>query len=357
LNAGLTGHGDLHGNAMEDAAHLWLMTGGLALGLAYGALVQRTRFCMMAAVSNLMLMRDYRHVHAYLAAAAVAVMGTQWLESAGWVAVAESGYRGGRIDWVGALLGGTVFGFGTTLAGGCAGRTAVSASEGNLGGLLALLAFALSATITQFGVLEPLRARLAEVTAVQIPAGDASLAVVLGLPPQSLAAAVGLACLAVILVTGRALRSGALLGAGASIGALVVAGWWITGHPAEGDFACVRPGSLTFSGPLARATLYLATASSSGADFDVALIAGVMAGAFGSAVVTRTFHWVPPEATRAGRYLLGGTLMGIGAIFAGGCNIGQGLTGLSTLSLKSFLALAAIVAGMVLGVAWLQRNE
>jgi uncharacterized membrane protein YedE/YeeE len=49
--------------------------------------------------------------------------------------------------------------------------------------------------------------------------------------------------------------------------------------------------------------------------------------------------------------------MGIGATLAGGCNIGQGLSGVSTLSVGSFIAVAAIFAGMRLGLAWLQRHE
>jgi uncharacterized protein len=41
-------------------------------------------------------------------------------------------------------------------------------------------------------------------------------------------------------------------------------------------------------------------------------------------------------------------LMGVGGVTAMGCTIGQGLSGLSTLSISSFLALAGILAG-----AWL----
>ncbi|MCB2031428.1 MAG: YeeE/YedE family protein, partial [Rhodoferax sp.] len=44
-------------------------------------------------------------------------------------------------------------------------------------------------------------------------------------------------------------------------------------------------------------------------------------------------------------HLAGAALMGVGGVTAMGCTIGQGLSGISTLSLGSLLALAAIVCG------------
>jgi hypothetical protein len=55
--------------------------------------------------------------------------------------------------------------------------------------------------------------------------------------------------------------------------------------------------------------------------------------------------------------LSGGTLKGMGAILAGGCNIGQGLSGISTLSLGSLLAVMSIALGMCLGIGRLERTE
>jgi uncharacterized membrane protein YedE/YeeE len=311
---------------------------------------------MMAAVSNLVLMRDRRQLHAYLAAVAVATLGTHLLEAGGWVAIAESSYRGTRLDWAGALFGGLLFGFGSTLAGGCAGRTLVNAAEGNAGGLLALLAFALAATITQFGVLGPWRVWLSETTAVQLSTGTASIAALTGLPPLALALAVSLGCIAVIALAAKRVGHPGPVLAGVAIGALVVAGWWVTGYLAQDEFAAIRPTSLTFSGPLARGQLWLTTGETSGQGFDMALVAGVLVGAAVTAIARQSWRWVPPNPDQIGQGLLGGVLMGVGAILAGGCNIGQGLSGISTLSLGSVLAVAAIFAGMRLGVGWLERQ-
>jgi hypothetical protein len=333
-----------------------LLIGGALIGLGFGAAVQRSRMCMMAAVSNRVLMGDSRQMHAYLLAVAVAVAGTAGLEAGGWVPIAESAYRGGRIDWLGTSLGGLLFGFGAVLAGGCVGRTLVAAAEGNGGSLLALLVFALAAAATQYGMLEPLRVWLFTSTAVDLPGGTAALAELLGLPGWALAGLFVAACLVVVLGTGRRGRSLPLLSAGAAVGALVVAGWWLTGHLAQDEFDPARPQSLTFSGPVARAMVYLTTGGLAERGFDLALLTGTLAGAVASSLLGNGFRWVAPAPRQVAQAMSGGTLMGIGAILAGGCNFGQGLSGLSTLSLGSVIAVTGIVAGMRLGLAWLERS-
>ncbi len=343
---------------MDDALNLTLVTGGLTLGLVFGAVVQRSRLCMMAAVSNQVLMGDRRQIDAYLVAVAVAILGTQALESGGWVAIAESSYRSARIDWLGTSLGGLMFGFGTTLAGGCAARILVGAAEGSGSALLALLAFALAATATQFGAFEPVRVWALSASAIESPAGSSSLAALLGMPPWILAAAVAGLCLWLVFVLRRGHhRNRGLLAAGAIVGTLVVAGWWITGYLAQDEFSAVRPASLTFSGPVARASEYLMAGRGSGSGFDVSLAAGVLGGALLSSLLSRRYRWVPPDPGHVLHALAGGTLMGVGAILAGGCNIGQGLSGMSTLSVGSLLAVIGIVLGMGLGIAWLERTE
>ena len=96
-----------------DDLNLWLVGGGFFLGLLFGIVVQRTQFCMLTAVSNVVLMRDYRHAHAYLAALMVAILGTLFLEAGGLVAISETGYRVPRYDWLVIIGGGLVFGFGS----------------------------------------------------------------------------------------------------------------------------------------------------------------------------------------------------------------------------------------------------
>ena len=344
---------------MTQELNLWLIGGGLGFGVLFGIIVQRSRFCVLAAVSNWVLMRDLRQAHGYLAAVAVAVTGTAVLELTGVVPVAESIYRGARVDWLGALAGGAVFGFGVVLAGGCAGRLLVRGAEGSVGALLALVAVALGAAACAYGALAPLRSALAVATAMTLTSGDASVTALLGLPSWVAPAVVAIGCALAIAPSVRRNASAGMVLAGALIGALIVSGWYVTGYLARDEFgmAAQRPASLTFAGPLAQLMHYVASGEVMGNAFHLALVAGALAGAFASATARGSFRWTMPAGRELARVSLGGGLMGIGAVFAGGCNIGQGLTGVSTLSASALLAVVGMVLGMRLGLAWLLRAE
>ncbi|MCP4409968.1 MAG: YeeE/YedE family protein [Gammaproteobacteria bacterium] len=336
--------------------NFWLMGGGLVLGMLFGMIAQRSRFCVVAAVSNLVLMRDYRQLHAYLAALAVALLGTTILELGGWVDIAASAYRRPMLNWLGSLGGGLVFGFGAMLAGGCASRTVVRVAEGDLGALIALLAFALTGMTTLFGVLDPVRGWIAQAASTPLVSGDAALSVLVGLPAWILPLSLAMGCLALIVRLGNWQAHLGIVASGALLGLLVPAGWWITGAVGQDDFATHAPASLAIAGPLARGAAYLTTGQVTGTGFAVFLILGVFIGAFGSAVVTKRFRWSPPDGSRVGVYLSGGALMGAGAVLAGGCNIGQGLTGVATGSAGSALALLGILVGLLLGLWRLGRE-
>jgi uncharacterized membrane protein YedE/YeeE len=80
---------------------------------------------------------------------------------------------------------------------------------------------------------------------------------------------------------------------------------------------------------------------------------GVVLGAAAAALVRGEFRWEGFAGTAdTARHVVGAVLMGVGGVTAMGCSTGQGLTGLSTLSLGSVLATAGIVAGAVAALRW-----
>lgn len=80
------------------------------------------------------------------------------------------------------------------------------------------------------------------------------------------------------------------------------------------------------------------------------MLLGVPLGSWLSARSKGTAPWQLPEAREFPRRFLGGMLMGFGGTVAGGCNIGNALTGLSILSLNSMVATAGILLGLALAV-------
>ncbi len=342
---------------MDNGASMILGAGGLIIGILFGVIIQRSRFCMAAVVSNMVLMGDRRHLHAWLLTILVAVSGGFILESSGLVDISLSSYRGAHINIVGTVFGGMLFGIGAIFAGGCIGRVLTQTGEGNLGALLALLTLAFGATASYVGFIEPMRLWMDQLVSYQASSGDASLSSLLNLPMWVPAAAIA------VLITLYMYRhrnhdvSPRLLIAGVIVGMLVLAGWVLTGWLALDEFSEMAPHSLTFSGPIASSALLLSIGNQPASMFGISLVAGTLLGSFLSAVLTRTFRLTPPNPASIGRILVGGFMMGVGAIFAGGCNIGQGVTGLSTLSVESILAVVAIFSGLYVGVKWLQFSE
>ena len=166
---------------------------------------------------------------------------------------------------------------------------------------------------------------------------------------------------------GRGFRSLDNLLGGLGLGALLVGMWWLTGHlgfveehpqTLEEVFVATNSGraeAFSFVAPMAYTLDWLMFFSdkSKVLTLGVVTVAGVVAGSGLWAVLSRSFRWEGFRDTEdTALHLVGGVLMGVGGVTAMGCTIGQGLSGLSTLSLSSFVALAGILGGSYLALRW-----
>ena len=141
-------------------------------------------------------------------------------------------------------------------------------------------------------------------------------------------------------------RAWGQIAAGVAVGLLVAGGWFATGYLGADDFNPAPVTSLTFIAPIADTVQYAMLSTGLTLNFGITMVAGVFAGSLVTALVTRRFHW---EGFTSPRHMLrsigGAALMGAGGAMAYGCSIGQGLTGLSTLALASFVAVGGILLG------------
>jgi hypothetical protein len=343
------------------SSSLLLALSGFVIGVVFGAVVQRTNFCSMGAISDAVALGDRRRLRAWLLAIAVAILGTQVLLLSGLVEVDKSFYLGPRVAWIAMALGGLLFGFGMVLAGGCASRTVVRVGAGSLKSFIVFIVMGVVGYMTARGLLYYAR------TTVEVAGTDFSK---LGLPSQGIPAIASTllgvslpvaAGIAAALVAGaiiawcfrdRAFRASARdVAAGLLLGALVTAGWAASGWLAADEFEPQPPVSLTLIGPTGDTLQYLMTFTGAKISFGVAVVLGMLVGSLGAAVASRTFR-LEMFADRADmlRHLGGAALMGFGGVMAAGCTVGQGLTGIATLALGSILAFAGIVAGAVLSV-------
>ena len=310
---------------------------GLALGLAYGALAQRSALCLRRSVVG--PWRDcLPALGAWALALALAIAGTRLAVGAGLISFEAHRFLAPDLPVASALLGGALFGAGMALAGGCASRLTVLAGTGNLRALIVLVVFAVTAHAAMKGVLAPLREAAG---AASFHAGGASAITAL---PGGEVWPLGLA-LALALLALRSRAPASHLAMAGAIGLLVPLGWVGTGFLLQDDFDPLPLQSLGFTGPMADTLFWTVAASAIPAGFGTGLAAGVVGGSLAAALAAGEFRWQSLEGPRqTGRYLAGAVLMGVGGVLAGGCTVGAGLSGVSTASLAALLALAAMAA-------------
>ncbi len=335
----------------ENAATC-LAIGGLVIGSIFGAVAQRTGFCTLGAISDWTLFGDKRRARSWILAVAVALLGAQALHTLQIVDLNTSLYLSGSMPLGGHILGGLLFGFGMVLSGGCVSRNLVRAGSGDLRAMVSLLFVSIIVAVTLGGILGPLRVALVSATSTAGPlALDPSLTFTV--------AAAAAAALAAYCFADRDFRTSAPhLVAGLAIGLCVVAGWAMTGLAFD-EFADqrVQAQSLTFVKPVADSIDWLERATALGIPpFAVTSVGGVLLGALSMSLATGTFRIATFAGTRdTVRNLAGAGLMAIGGVLALGCSIGQGITGLSTLSLGSLVATLSIVVGSVIGLKASER--
>jgi hypothetical protein len=343
--------------------------GGFVIGLVFGATAQRTNFCTMGAISDLVLMGDGRRFRAWMLAIAVAIIGAQTLHASGAIDINKSIYLTSNLGWLGAILGGAMFGFGMTLAGGCGSKTLVRLGAGNLKSLVVAIVLGLIAYMTLRGLLALVRVRIESAANIELKTrgldnqniGEMAGAL-LGLPTNTarIAAAVAVAAAFLIYCFKDAAfrRSPANIAAGLIIGLTAIGGWVITGIIGADEFSPVPLASITFVAPVAESLQYLMTFTGSTINFGIAVVGGVVAGSFLMAAGTGTFQIESfTDRNDMVRHLCGAALMGAGGVLALGCTIGQGITGMSTLALGSVAAWLAIIAGGYLGVKYLEEGS
>lgn len=331
---------------------------GFALAAIFGAIAYRTNFCTMGAISDWVNFGDKSRLRAWALGIGVAVLGTQGLVLAGIVDLGGAIYLTPNFSWLACLVGGLMFGVGMTLASGCGQRSLVRMGAGNLKSLVVVIVMGVTAYTTFRGLLAfgprsifwPIQVKLEE-----LGIEDQSFVAVIGsvadledtaLLRVVVALVVALALLGFALADGSFRRNFDNLLAGASVGLLVVAGWYVTGVVGLDDFEPMPVESMSFILPTGDTVSYVMTYTGATIKFGVAIVLGMMAGAFAYSVATRQFRFEGfTSLADTARHVVGALLMGFGGIVGFGCTIGQGVSGMSTLSMGSLLALSAIVLG------------
>ena len=336
------------------------------LAVIFGAVAQRSRFCTMGAIADVVNMGDWERARMWALAVAVAVLGFNGMVALGWVQAGNSIYAAPRVLWLSALVGGAMFGFGMVLASGCGSKNLLRLGSGNLKALVVVVVLGLAAFATMRGITGVLRVNTVDRVAVELPTGQdlpSLLAAASGLPAGTWALGLGaaLALLLVLWVLSKPEgRHGEVLLGGLGVGAVIVATWWVSGvlgyvaedpNTLEPAFLATnsrRMESLSMMAPVGFTLDWLLFFSDTSKLLTLGIVSvvGLPLGACIVSVLDRSFRWEGFGSVEdLANHLAGGALMGVGGVTALGCTVGQGLSGISTLSLGSFIALSGIVLG------------
>jgi len=330
-------------------AHV-LAAGGALIGLVFGFAAQRSRFCARAAVLECCDGRPGERFSVWWLALGAALVGTQLLVLAGWLEPSKSRFISSPGSISGAVIGGLLFGGGMILTRGCASRLLILSANGNLRALLSGLVFAVTVQATMAGWLAPLRQSLYQIWPVDGgPMRD--LQQLSGTAPWG-GPVLALAALAIgAYFFWRQHKGRAWLALGAVLSGLcIAAGWAFTQAVARQSFEPVAVSSLSFSGPSAEWLMrVLSTASVPGFGFDAGLLPATFIGSLIGALLAGDFKFEGFKTeNKLGHYLTGAILMGFGAVLAGGCTVGAGMSGGALFAMTAWITLISIWGGAAL---------
>lgn len=327
---------------------------GLGLGIVYGSVAHRTQFCVRRGVYDLAIGKGFSSFTGWLAALGIAIIGTQWLVQTEMLLLTQTNYVPEQFGIISLLFGATIFGVGMMLTRGCPARLLVLAATGNLRALFGVLIIGLSSYATFKGILAVPRLWFQSFMPISFPQES-----LINLLPESFQLVVAIILGLFIVILAIKMRWSALTFGGLIVGVLVVVAWWLTLHFGADDFDPMPPASFSFVVPTAEGLVYIMLASGVAPTFATALVGGTMLGAFGSAVLGKTFTWQSFAHTKDHvRYFLGSVLMGVGGVLALGCTTGQAITGMGTLSPWSLLATITMLLSGYLTQRWfLGQND
>jgi hypothetical protein len=355
---------------------------GFLIAVVLGAVVNKTNFCTMGSVSDMVNMGDTGRFRSWVFAFTVAIAGVLLMNLFGVMdpAITADGnktfppYRTPNFAWGRYILGGLLFGIGMTLGSGCSSKTLIRIGGGNIKSVFVLIFIGIGAYLMMFSTaaqsllllpLQPASVNLGAMGAADQSIGGV-VGALLGVSGETMNYILGtVLVLALLYWILRApefrSRFNNVLG-GAVVGLAILGGWLVTAGPmgqAWMDELMFMPQppvkhamaqSYTFVSPAGDLMRWLGGGLESGLlSFGLLALAGLIVGSLVWALVSRTFRieWFA-DWKDAANHIIGGFLMGIGGVMAMGCTIGQGVTGISTLAIGSFLAFGAIVLGAAL---------
>lgn len=354
-----------------DHQRLAVLWATFAVGLLFGAVSHRSRFCTMGALADILNYGNWGRMRMWLLAIGTASLGLQILHIQGNANLHDTLYLNPQWPWLSGILGGLMFGLGMVLASGCGSKTLVRLGNGSLKSFVVFLLTGLSSYITLKGLVAMGRVNYLDPHTLHWPLGN-DLPSILSqtFDAPELYSAIGFSisgALILLALLGKHTLSKSMIIGGLSIGSVIIAAWWVVfdfsylpEHPDTLEAAYLgsytnRAEGLSFIAPYGYSLEWLMFYSDQNRLLTIGPMAcfGVVIGSFISSLHNKTFQWETFQGVEdTANHMVGAIFMGIGGITATGCTVGQGLSGASTLALPSWITLFSMMMGAALAIRY-----
>lgn len=324
--------------------------GGVLLGLA----ARLGRFCTMGAIEDFLYAQNDSRLRMWGMAIGTAIIGTFTLVHFGLLDLGQTYYFSTAWMPIASVLGGLTFGYGMALAGNCGFGALARLGGGDLRAFVIVLVMGVSAYAVLSGPFSYLRVLVFEQSEAtsEIPQGFAHLiGHYTGMSSTLVGIVIGALIIAFMLSSSDFRGQLNYIVWGAVVGGAIISGWAGTQWVASNGFEANLVVSHSFSAPVGESILFIMTASGRSLTFAIGSVAGVWLGAFIGSLIKGHFRWEACEDPRElRRQIIGAILMGVGAVIALGCTVGQGITAFSTLTYSAPITFASIFAGAAFGL-------
>lgn len=323
--------------------------GGILLGLA----ARLGRFCTLGAVEDLVYGGSDLRLRMWVLAIGAAIVGSFGLLAIGAVAMDQSFYLSSAWSPLASIVGGLAFGYGMALAGNCGYGAVARLGGGDLRSFVIVAVMGVTAYATISGPFAHLRLWLFPPQNMALePQGVAHLIGNLtGAPVWLIGIVIGCGLISIALASATLRKDRAAIFWSLVVGLAAISAWAATSWIARNGFDGTPVVGHTFAAPIGETILYFMTSTGQTLSFAIGSVAGVCIGAFIGSLIKGHFRWEACEDPRElRRQIFGAGLMGVGAVIALGCSIGQGLSAFSLLAFSAPLTCGAILAGCWIGL-------
>jgi len=364
---------------ISTATRQWVFT-AIPVGFLFGFFLEKADLCGASAFSEIILAKDRQKFLGICTVIVVSMIGFAALSAAGWIKLNPK-----PLIWANYLVGGMAFGVGIVLAGGCVSGCLFKAGQGNLNSMAGLVGIPLGVAAVEYGPLHGLTMYLKQFIVTASDGSSVTFSSVTGLPYVLLAAIFAVVAVTVAWMLKKKqpvhdndikkedmplfqrimTRSWKPWQAGIAIGILACFAYLSSAasgrnYPLGVTHGVLHAQLLLTDAPLKHVVAPKAplpvvqkTAGADTANPDkpvkkvswwlILAVAALVLGAFTSAKMSNKIKFLPRPPDQTAIAFFGGILLGIGAGIAGGCVVGNIMSGVALMSVGNVLFFVTVV--------------